>query len=121
VFAASRRGDRRRPAELPHHQDQGAVEQAPCLQVVDQCINRAVDARQERLEALDQTAPDHVVAVVVEEPEEAADDHEGDTRLDQPPRQKSALAQGVTAVQIPDPFRFLVDLKSLARFTGKDH
>src|SRR5262249_8030503 len=71
------------PAKLAQHQDQRCIQQPAGVQVVDQGVNDAIDARQERLESLDDAAPFHVVAVVIEVAPGTADKDKGDPGLDQ--------------------------------------
>ena len=121
VRAAAGGGDLGRAAEFAHHQDQRAVEQAAAFEIGDESVEAAVDAGEEGLEALEETAPDDVVAVIVEDAEAAADDHEGDACLDQPAGQKGLFAEAVAAVGVADSVGLPLDFDGFSGLAGEDH
>ena len=77
--------------------------------------------RQERLQTLDESSPNHIIAVIIENSEGAADRHKGDAGFDQTPGQQSALAQAVAAIDLANPLRLLIDPERLPRLAGHDN
>ena len=121
MCAAAGGGDLGRAAEFAHHQDQRAVEQSTAFEIRDEGVEAAVHAGEQGLEALEEAAPDHVVAVNVEDAEAAADDDERDAGLDEAAGQQGLFAEAVAAVGVADAVGLAVDFDRFAGLAGEDH
>ncbi len=91
------------------------------FKVRDQAVKRSIDSRDERLQTFFDTAPADAVAVMVEVAPRSTDQNEGDTRLDQPSRQQSFLADAFPTVQIASFVSLLFQIEGLLHLSGNNH